>query len=295
MHSLRNDLGEEVARLDSVALGDALFALLLDWKGDRALPPTSDGSSALQGLIDELKGRGGRTFVTRIITAQSNRDSTLTDRRSSWHRTVLQELGFQEGEERVEYRLPLAHAIEALGRPPAPEAPVEPEHSGDRGRPVEPRRPIASTLTWIPVATEPGPELERAAGILSGVAPKDPDLNTVDAARGFLLARKEDSSLVLTPECIQIGQVDGADAAIVIPSVAPGTGWCSLYYMGVLPAFRGRGLGTEVMQRGFEIMESLGGKTYHDGTGAENAAALALFARFGVPPYRRMEEWSLGT
>lgn len=286
-HLIRNELGDKVAKIDVIALGDGLFALGTDWeKGDPELPAPDDGIRVLRQVIEELKERGAHTIVTRVITEQSNLDSSLTGKRAEWHRAVLSGSGLSQGEERVEYRLPLADAMESLGPTTTPR------------------------LTWTSVATEPGPELDRAAEILSLVAPTDPDLATVDAARGFLLARKEDTSLVLPPECIQIGRIekkavpeadarasgDGTaereDAAIVIPSVAPKTGWCSLYYMGVLPTFRGQGLGFEVMRHGFEVMASLGGVTYHDGTAAENVAAVALFARFGVDVYRRMEEWA---
>jgi hypothetical protein len=37
----------------------------------------------------------------------------------------------------------------------------------------------------------------------------------------------------------------------------------------------------------------MGGKIYHDGTGAGNAAARALFAHLGRTPFRVMEEWRL--
>jgi len=64
-------------------------------------------------------------------------------------------------------------------------------------------------------------------------------------------------------------------------------------YLAVRPAFRGRGIGREAMAHGLRCMKAMGGQVYHDGTGATNAAARALLASLGSPPYRVMEEWRL--
>lgn len=77
--------------------------------------------------------------------------------------------------------------------------------------------------------------------------------------------------------------------------VDPNDGWSSIYYLGVLPEFRRRGLGAEGMLRGLRCLKAMGGRTYHDGTGSGNAAARALFGRLGKPEWRVMEEWRLGT
>jgi ribosomal protein S18 acetylase RimI-like enzyme len=61
----------------------------------------------------------------------------------------------------------------------------------------------------------------------------------------------------------------------------------------VLPAFRGRGFGAEAMLHAFRCLKAMGARTYHDGTGSRNAAALSLFKRLGRPPLRTMEEWRL--
>jgi ribosomal protein S18 acetylase RimI-like enzyme len=85
----------------------------------------------------------------------------------------------------------------------------------------------------------------------------------------------------------------GDPAAVLALMVDPSDGWSTIYYLGVLPAYRGRGFGVAAMLRAFHSLKAMGGKVYHDGTGARNAAAQALFARLGRPPFRVMEEWRL--
>jgi ribosomal protein S18 acetylase RimI-like enzyme len=86
----------------------------------------------------------------------------------------------------------------------------------------------------------------------------------------------------------------GAPAAVLALMAYPSDGWSTIYYLGVLPAFRGRGFGAEAMLHAFRCLKAMGGKTYQDGTGSRNAAARSLFARLGRPPFRTMEEWRLG-
>lgn len=269
LHSIDNEPGETIARLESIPIGEAIVALVPKWTARTGVATPGESLPFCARAIAELTERGVRTFATRVVTVDADLDPALTTARATCYRAILQTLGFVWEEDRVEYRLPLAAAIASLGSP----------------EPVD-------DLRWHPVATELGPEFDRAAALLAAVGGADPELRTPARALGFLLARREDTNLLLSPECIQIGAIGHDDVAIVVPSVIPETGWCSLYYMGVLPAYRGRGLGLETMRRGFSVMASLGGRTYHDGTGATNEAALALFRRLGVPPYRRMEEWS---
>ncbi|MEZ4655538.1 MAG: hypothetical protein R3E12_18605 [Candidatus Eisenbacteria bacterium] len=85
--------------------------------------------------------------------------------------------------------------------------------------------------------------------------------------------------------------MDGTDAAFVAPSVQPKTGWCSHYYSSGDRARVPRlGALTEAaMHHGLVTMRTLGGWEYHDGTRADNPAALALFRRLGAPLFRRQE------
>ncbi len=84
---------------------------------------------------------------------------------------------------------------------------------------------------------------------------------------------------------------EGAPAAFLALRSYPSDGWSTIHYLGVLPAFRGRGFGIETMLHAFRCLKAMGGKIYQDGTGSNNAAARALFARLGRPPFRVMEEW----
>ncbi|HUX40238.1 MAG TPA: GNAT family N-acetyltransferase [Rectinemataceae bacterium] len=106
-----------------------------------------------------------------------------------------------------------------------------------------------------------------------------------------LEAGKEGAAEV--PERLQVGSSDGHPAAILALMSRPADGWSTIYYLGVLPAFRGRGLGAEAMLHGLTSLKAMGGRTYHDGTGSRNAAARSLFARLGQPPFLVMEEWRL--
>lgn len=267
---LESSGGVPFAKLHTIPYGDFSRAFGIDWIPERCAPRGEEGSSVLGEVIEDLRSRGIRLFETRVTTSDSDVESSLTAARADWYRALLVRFGFTRRSSRLEFRLPLEEAIAAL-------------HNDA----------TSNRLTWTPIATEPGAAIERAARVLDAAAVGDPTHDPDDDALGFLLARREDSALVLPPESLEIGQFEGVDAAIVIASVQPKTGWCSHYYLGVLPEYRGRGFGLEAMRRGFATMRRLGGRTYHDGTGEGNLAALALFRHLGASPYRRMEQWHL--
>ena len=135
--------------------------------------------------------------------------------------------------------------------------------------------------------------MEHAARLLKACSVGDPDPDPDEDAVGFLLARRDDPTLQLTPECLQIDRWEGHEAVIMAISVKPDSGWCSFYSLGVMPACRRQGFAHEAMRRGFELMQRLGGRDYHDGTAAENRAALALFDSLGAEPERMLEQWRL--
>ena len=110
---------------------------------------------------------------------------------------------------------------------------------------------------------------------------------------GFLRALIEEEETVQSPERLQIGMCGNNPAAVLALKAYPSDGWSTIYYLGVLPAFRRRGFGAAAMFQAFHSLNAMGGKTYHDGTASGNAAARALFARLGRPPFRIMEEWRL--
>jgi ribosomal protein S18 acetylase RimI-like enzyme len=188
--------------------------------------------------------------------------------RAEWLRSILRELGFEPISKRIEYQLPLLDAIARL------EA-VAPS----------PR------LTWMTVPTEPGPGIEHAARILRTVGENAPESVIHSDPVGFLLSRREDRDVTLSPESLQIGFLNENEAAIVAASAIPTTGWCTLFYLGVVPAFRRKRIGTEAMLHGLRALQAMGGRTYHDGTDTRNAAMLSLFERLRVAEFRELEEW----
>ena len=128
--------------------------------------------------------------------------------------------------------------------------------------------------------------MEHAARLLKVCSLETPIPIRMRTLFGFLLARRDDPALLLTPECLQIARWEGREATIMVISGKPDSGWCSFYYLGVMPQCRRQGFAQEAMLRGFELMQRLGGHEYHDGTAAENHAALALFDSLGAEPDR---------
>ncbi len=271
MIELTDRRGHVCAKLDLISLDGSLYALPVRWIPDAlGEPDPVEWTAAFRKLIEEARGKGARAIDTRVSRMQSNVEYNLTTMRANAFEAILRGLGFVQTEGRVEFRVPLPIAIRMLERVAKP-----------------PR------LTWIQVATEPGPEIERAARVLDAVAVGDPNSSPDDDALGFLLSRRQDDQLALTPEAVQIGVLDGKDVAVIAVSVMPDSGWCSHSYLGVIPELRRQGLGVEAMLHGLYAMRTLGGLQYQDGTGSRNEAALALFRIIDTDPDSVMEEWRL--
>jgi ribosomal protein S18 acetylase RimI-like enzyme len=190
----------------------------------------------------------------------------------SWKKGVdsLIARGFKQGESRVEYRMAINAALAAL------EA-----------------REIAAELAWSCVDTGSETNLARAATYFRQAAEGDPAAHRYDDTFGFLKTLLEKEETVKAPERVQIGTFEGIPAAVLALMVYPSDGWSTIYYLGVLPDFRGRGFGAEAMLHGVRCLRTMGGSIYHDGTASGNVAARALFARLGRPPFRSIEEWKL--
>ncbi len=269
--TLTDEDGRAFATAGLRDLGGETHALVLAWIGTE-VPPRSVTSSleVLRRLITTARARPQAPCFARVVLQDARAEQELLSTRAFWHRAMLEALGFEVQSQRLEVRLPLADAITAASR-----------------------WSRSLRLEWRPVPTAPGALMDHAAGVLKACTAGDPDTDPNDDALGFLLARREEPELMLTPECLQIGQWEGRDAAIMAVSVKPGSGWCSFYYMGVVPECRRQGFAQETMVRGFEVMHRLGGREYHDGTAAENHAALALFDSLGAVPDLTMEQWRL--
>jgi ribosomal protein S18 acetylase RimI-like enzyme len=272
VNELTNEHGIVCASIDIIQEDSKAWAIRVSWKqGVDGLPDTQVWNEAIESSLEQCKERGANFIDSRVITAAEGVSNTLVTTRAAMHRDSLSARGFKQVESRVEYRMSIDEALTAL------EA-----------------RKVTAQLSWSCIDTDTEKELARAAELIQLVAEGDPATHDEDDAFGFLRALLDDEQTVRVPERIQIGTYERAAAAIVVLMVSPSDGWSTIYYLGVLPEFRGRGLGTEAMLHGLRCLKAMGGRTYHDGTGAGNAAARALFERLGKPPFRVMEEWRLG-
>jgi [ribosomal protein S5]-alanine N-acetyltransferase len=123
------------------------------------------------------------------------------------------------------------------------------------------------------------------------VAKGDPDFDPKDDTVELIKADMEENGLTFGPRCIHVGKIDGEEAAIVIAQVDHSSGWSRITYMGLLPKFRGNGLGQWIHRHGFTMLREQGGKLYHGGTLTQNSAMIRLFEKHGCEKYRTMQEW----
>jgi GNAT superfamily N-acetyltransferase len=247
------------------------WAIAVSWKkGVDGLPDTRAWNEAIESNPAECGKNGATVIDSRVVTASEGVDGALAAARAAMHRDFLAARGFTQGEGRVEYRMDLEEALAAL----------------EAGK-------IASKLAWNRVDADNEPELARAAGFFRQASEGDPASHPDEDTLGFLKVLLEDEETAKAPERVQIGMCEGVPAAVLALMSYPSDGWSTIYYLGVLPAFRGRGFGAEAMLHAFCCLKAMGGKTYQDGTGSNNAAARSLFARLGRPLFRVMEEWRL--
>ncbi len=271
MNQLANEQGVVCVRLSVFQEDGEAWAIVVSWqKGVDGLPDRRPWNDAIEGSIAECEQNGATYIDSRVITANEGVAEALTAARAALHRDSLVARGFRQGEGRVEYNLDLEEAIAAL----------------EAGR-------IVPTLAWNPIDVDDQRELARAADLLRRASEGDPASHADDDALGFLKALLEEEGTATAPDRIQIGMCEGVPAAILALRSYPSDGWSTIHYLGVLPDFRGRGFGGETMLHALRCLKAMGGKIYHDGTGSNNAAARALFARLGRPPFRVMEEWRL--
>lgn len=272
MHELMDERGMVCAVIRTIPLDGEAWALAVSWReGSKSLPDSQAWNDAIEASIKVCREEGATVLDSRVVTSEEGVDGVLVAARAALHRDSLIMRGFTRGEGRVEYRMNLEDALLELGK-----------------------RKVTAELAWSCPDVSRKTELTRVAELLRQASEGDPAAHEEDDALGFLAILLEDEETLQAPERIQIGTVAGTPAAILALKVIPGDGWSTIHYLGVLPAFRGRGFGREAMLQGFRSLKAMGGKTYHDGTGSANAAARALFARLGRPPIRTMEEWRFG-
>jgi ribosomal protein S18 acetylase RimI-like enzyme len=271
MLELKNEHGIDCARLHVFQEDGQAWAIVVSWRpGGDGIPDERAFHEAIESSVEECTKKGALFISSRVITAAEGVDEALVSARAALHRDSLSNRGFERGEDRVEYQMDLADALAAF----------------DAGK-------SSAELVWYPVDAGSEPDLERAAGLFEEASEGDPASDSDEDRIGFLKAMIEEEDTAQVPERIQIGMCGNDPAAVLALKVYPSDGWSTIYYLGVLPAFRGRGFGAAAMLQGFRSLQAMGGKIYHDGTGAGNAAAQALFARLGRPPFRVMEEWRL--
>jgi GNAT superfamily N-acetyltransferase len=272
MNELANGNGVVCVSVDIVQLDSESCAIRVSWKrGVEGHPDALAWNEAITSSLAECKEKGARFIESRVITASEGVTGDLVAARAALHRESLRAHGFRQGEGRVEYSVGVDEALTALG--------------GGK---------MTEQLLWDCIDTDSENELARAAELLRRVAEGDPGSHAEDDALGFLKTFLAAEGTVKVPDRLQIGTFRGVSAAMLALMAYPTDGWSTIYYLGVLPQFRGRGFGAEAMLRGLRCLKAMGGKVYHDGTGSRNAAARALFARLGKPPFRVMEEWRLG-
>jgi ribosomal protein S18 acetylase RimI-like enzyme len=271
MNELANENGINCVRLNVFQKHREAWAVVVAWKkGVDGLPDERAFHEAMKSSIKECKEKGALYIDTRVITAAEGVSEALTTARAALHRDFLSARGFERGEDRVEYRMDLADALAALDV-----------------------RKSGAELVWTCVDTKSEADLARAAGLFHQASEGDPAAHSDEDAIGFLRVLIEQKETVQAPERLQLGMCGNDPAAVLALTVYPSDGWSTIYYLGVLPAFRGRGFGAGAMLQGLHSLTAMGGKIYHDGTALGNAGARALFAHLGRPPFRAMEEWRL--
>jgi len=271
MTTLSDRAGAPCAELHGFNLDGLHYGLSVRW-----LPGAThdlDLAAALEGAraeLEVLRAGGARSFESRIVREDAGADPELLAKRAAALESLLRALGFTPQGGRVEVRVSVEQAIAHLTP-----------------------RAAAQRLVWIEVPTEEGALLDRAAALLKRASEGDPSSDPDDDARGFLLARLDDDGSLHTPETLQIGTMNGEDAAIVVLSINPDTGWCSHHYLAVSPRHRGLGLSREAILHGLHTLHTLGGREYHDGTSAGNRGALALLESLGPGRRSVLEQWQL--
>lgn len=206
----------------------------------------------LEKAITSLKETKAETALMRLVIDENSNE--LSERLSS--------IGMELKHKRVEYRALLKDLPSGMG----------------------------SAITWSNMA-ESDWSLEQIAELLEQVAHGDPDYDPNESALACMEDWLKDPVLNSGRQCIEIGELDGIPMALVVAQINPKSGWSRISYMGMLAEYRGKGLGTWVHRKGFDMMRAQGGILYHGGTHSDNNRMRALFTKHGCNEYRQMEEW----
>jgi hypothetical protein len=175
---------------------------------------------------------------------------------------ILAELGFLKTAGRIEYQCAVANL------------------PTDEGTPI--LWQTCADLVW----TEPD-----LAQFVAKITKDALDINPEEKSEDFIQDWLKHDELTHGMKCVSIGFLNSQPIALSVVQIEEGTGWSRISYMGLLPEFRGQGLGKWVHRRGFAQMQFLGGKLYHGGTHVENNSMRKLFDQHGCKVFAEMTEW----
>jgi ribosomal protein S18 acetylase RimI-like enzyme len=146
----------------------------------------------------------------------------------------------------------------------------------------------ASPFSWRSMAELPR---EAVVELLDDVLQGDLSPALYDSADEALREMLKAPDLNNSDDCVHVGLLEGALAALVIAQVQTSTGWASITQLGLHGNFRGRGLGAYVHRHGFDMLRAQGGAYYRDGTSLANTPMRRLFEKHGCREYARMTDW----
>jgi GNAT superfamily N-acetyltransferase len=212
-------------------------------------------NSAVPEALAEARVREAKSVAIRLV-----KDEVFSEEIAQ----MLPSLGFVKKSERVEFK----KSVEEL--------------PGDSGTPLVWK--TAEELSWQPT---------DIAKVLMMVAVGDPNTSEDDDPIAFIQDFLVDPELTAGLQCIHVGFLNGEIAAFAVVQIKLETGWSRISYMGIVPGFRGQGLGAWVHRFCFGIMKRDGGKLYHGGTLASNSGMIRLFESSGCERFREMSEWAL--
>ncbi len=176
------------------------------------------------------------------------------------YRSALVTAGFEVVARRVEYKTPLAQMS-----------------AEDR-----------SDFVWKTMA-ETGQDL--VLRLLHDASIDSPDGVDTSLGPAAIESQLDGDYADLDPRTVQVGYLKDEPVAVLFCLATPEDGWSTIAFIGIVRAYRGRGLGLQVHRHGIATLRALGATIYHDGTSEGNTAMLRLFARQGCIEYARMEEW----
>lgn len=111
--------------------------------------------------------------------------------------------------------------------------------------------------------------------------------NQLDDVKALLGEKYKDSCRIIYEENIPV--------AMTIPHLEPGSdGEGRIYYVGTLPAARGRGLGQVVHAASLRMLKEMGAVVYEGSTHAENLTMQRVFQRNGCKVIRKIAAYYKG-